>query len=378
MRQLQARDLSIETVGSMRKIDRDEWDRLAKDIYMSHGWLQVIEEAFLDPVDHRYFLARADGQLVGAAVVHIQPPSRDVFTLDDAVFGRLKHLASGLGLSVLPSMICGPLRTYGQHLVYDDHFKPEERAIIATTLLDAMEEEAEQHRVSISFNNVMAREKELMELLSSRGFSKTVNFPLNYLDVRWKTTEDYRKFLAKQKLTREINKNRREGVEIKTTDSVEGCSERLHALLNENYMKYNGKPLPVKKSFIGLCKQHLGPEAVVYVAEKKGKIVGATVMFHQNGVAYLTDVGVDHAATGNDFTYFNISYYRPISDAIEMGLKRIYYGTMMYSMKAQRGCSTTDIFLFHRPRKRLLRRLFVPLFAAHRAFKSRFIRRHYF
>mgnify|MGYP002066086582 CR=1 FL=1 len=108
------------------------------------------------------------------------------------------------------------------------------------------------------------------------------------------------------------------------------------------------------------------------------KVVGTAVMFHRGRVAYVTDVGVDHAASGNDCTYFNLSFYRPVSDAIEMGIRRLYHGTMMYSMKAQRGFQTTDIFLFHRPKNRLLRRLFIPLFAAHRAFKSWFIQRHYF
>jgi predicted N-acyltransferase len=345
---------------------------------MSHGWLRVIEESFLDPVKHRYFLARADGKLIGCAVGHIHQPSEEVFTLDDAVFGRLKQLASHLRLSVLPSLICGPLRTYGQHLGFQEAMDRSKRRIVASALLDALEEEAEKHRVSISFNNVMAQESELMDLLHRRGFSKTVNFPLNCLEIRWKAPDDYRKFLAKRKLVREINKNRREGVEIIQLEAVESCNDRLHALLDENYMKYNGKPLPVRQNFVSVCKRYLGFEATVYAAKKNGQLVGTIIMFHRNSVAYVTDVGVDHEATGNDFTYFNLSYYRPISDAIAMGMKRIYYGTMMYSMKADRGCTTTDIFLFHRPRPRFLRKLFKPLFAAHRAFKSWFIQRHYF
>jgi len=363
---------------SISLVDREAWDRLADDVYMSHGWLRVIEEAFLDPVEHRYFLVRAGGRLLGASVAHIHQPSGDVFTLDDSVFGRSKPIVSRLGLSVLPSLICGPLRAYGQHMIFDKDIDTGERRTVTSTLLNAMEREAEKRRVSMSFNNVMCHERELIEQLEHRGFGRTVNFPLNYLDICWKTPDEYHTFLSKRKLKREINKNRREGVEITSMDSIGADDERLHELLNENYQKYNGKPLPVKTNFIRLCKKYLGDEAMVYVAKKKGMIVGTIVMFHRNRVGYVTDVGVDHAATGNDFTYFNLSYYVPVTDAVISGIERIHYGTMMYSMKSDRGCRTTEIHLYHRPRNRLLRRFTVPLFAAHRAFKYRFIQRHYF
>ena len=368
----------MEVVESISLASKDEWDRLADDIYASHGWLRIIEESFLDPVEHRYFLARADGRLLGTSIAHIHLQSKDAFTLDDSVFGRTKQAASRLGLSLLPSLICGPLRAYGQHLKLDGGLDTETRNTVATALLDAMEKEAESRRIPISFNNVMRHEQDLMDLLKRRRFAWTVNFPLNVLDIHWKTPHEYRSFLAKRNRTREINKNRREGVEISLVDAAEPEDDRLHDLLDENYVKYNGKPLPIKRNFIRLCRQYLGPEARIYTARKNGRIVGTAVLFHRDGVAYVTDVGVDHVATGNDCTYFNLSFYRPVSDAIGLGVQRLYHGTMMYPMKAQRGFQTTDIYLFHRPRNRLLRTLFIPLFAAHRAFKSRFIRRHYF
>lgn len=351
---------------------------MAHDVYMSYGWLRVIEESFHVPVDHCYFLVRVNGTALGGAVCHVHSPTRDAFTLDDAVFGRFNRLACKLGFSILPSLICGPLRGYGQHFIFQEHLDSTERHTVASVLFDALEKEADRRRVSISFNNVMVGEQDLQELLKARGFSQTVNFPLNYLEVRWQDPSGYRKLLAKRKLVREINKNRREGVEITQLDEVEPCKERLHDLLNENYMKYNGKPLPVQASFVSLCKKFLGPETIVYIAKKKGKIVGTILMFHRNEIAYVTDVGVDHRSTHNDFTYFNLSYYQPIFDAIGMKLKRIYYGTLMYTMKAHRGCTTTEIFLYHRPRRRLFRWLCVPIFTVHRTLKAWFIRRNYF
>lgn len=378
MKRLFARDCVVEVLPSIKDISRIEWDTLALDVYMSYGWLRIIEETFLDPVEHCYLLARANGKLLGGVACHVHQQSQDVFTLDDSIFGRFKFLAARLGLSILPSLVCGPQRAYGQHFIFDEHLDSAERQIVASALFDALEREAEDRCITITFNNVMAEEQELLEMLNNRGFSKTVNFPLNYLEIRWKNPAGYRKSLAKRRLVKEINRNRKAGVEISQLDSVELYKDRLHELLDENYQKYNGKPLPVRKDFFSLCKEYLGSEANVYVAEKRGQIVGTIIMFHRNAVAYMTDVGVDHRATGNDFTYFNLTYYRPVSDAIGMNINRIYYGTMMYQMKARRGCTTTETYLYHRPRHRLFRLLLVPLFAVHGALKAWFIKRYYF
>jgi len=377
LKNLSTRDCSVVVHPSIKDVERTEWDRLAHDVYMSHGWLQTMEESFVSPVDHRYFLVLADGVLIGAAVCQIQYPTSGVFTLDDVFFGRLKGLTARLGLSFLPSLVCGPLRGYGQHFTLQDDFSFQDRQVVASILFEALEREAAMLRLSISFNNVMAEERELVHLLEERGFLKTINFPLNYLDIQWKNSDEYLNFLAKRKLTREVNKNRREGVKITQLETVGSCESRLYELLNDNYLKYNGKPLLVRNEFISLCKKFLGSEAIIYMAEKEGAIVGTTIMFHREGIAYVTDVGVDHETAGNDFTYFNLTYYKPCFDAIAMQLKRLHYGTMMYPMKAKRGCSTMETYLYHKSRFRVLQVAAGPLFAIHRRFKTWFIKRFY-
>lgn len=341
---------------------------------MSHGWLQTMEETFIADVEHLYFMVLDDDVLVGAAC-YIHRPTDDVFGMDDAIFGRYKPLARRLGFSALPALICGPLRAYGQHFIYHADLKSSQRREVATALFDAIERVAANRRLSIGFNNVMVEQRELARQLDERGYGRTINFPLNYADIRWKTLAEYRRFLAKRKLTREINKNQKEGVSITRLQTVGNHADRLHQLLDGNFQKYNGKSLTMRSDFAARCKKHLGNNAIIYVAIKNGNIVGTTILFHRGGIAYVSDVGVDHDTCGNDFTYFNLTYYRPFADAIAMGIERIYYGTMMYTMKAKRGCSAVETSLFYRPRSRLLQIASAPLFTAHASIKSWFIRR---
>lgn len=368
---------SVVVHTSITHVAQPDWDRMAGDVHMSHGWLRTIEETFLAPVAHRYLLVMDKGVLIGAAVCHIQYPTNDSFTLDDAIFGRFKDFAAILGLSVLPSLVCGPLRGYGQHFLLPRDLTGEDRQTVTAILFDALEREAASLKLSISFNNVMAEEHELMQVMEQKSFNRTINFPLNYLDIQWSSQDEYLKFLANRKLTREVNRNRKAGVVITQIETVGSCQHRLHQLLNENYMKYNGKPLPMREDFSSLCKKYLGSETIVYVAVKEGAIIGTSFLFHRQDIAYVVDVGVDHATAGNDFTYFNLTYYRPTADAVRKRIKRIYYGTMMYAMKSRRGCATTPLYLYHKPRRRLLRAAAGPLFSIHRSFKSWFVNRFY-
>ncbi len=87
---------------------------------------------------------------------------------------------------------------------------------------------------------------------------------------------------------------------------------------------------------------------MIYVSFKKDRLTGVKVLLKRNKVSYMRLIGIDHEMAGNDFTYFNIGYYRPIMDAISDKIKRLYYGPAMYEMKARRGCRTSDLYIYYK------------------------------
>jgi len=368
---------SVQIHKTITDIKPSGWDRLASDVYMSYGWLKTVEETFTAPVKHRYFIVKDDDMLVGAAVCGIYLPSNAVYTQDDIIFGRFKRLVARFHFSMLPLLICGPLRGYGQHFILDAKLTPLQRETVFRVLLDAIEKEAKRLMLSISFNNVLDDEDEMVQLLKERNYGLTVNFPMNYMDITWESFREYKKMISKRKLVHEINRNRREGVTIRKLGTVEDCEDRLYELLEFNNRKYCSKPLMVRRGFFSRCKPNMGDDANVYIAEKKGKIIGVSTLFHRDGVGYISDVGVDHKTAGNDFTYFNVVFYRIIEDAITMRLNRICYGILFYHMKSRRGCSGMNTYVYYKPRYRLWQTFIVPLFAIHMRIKTWFIRRFY-
>jgi predicted N-acyltransferase len=370
---------SARVFHSIDHLMKDQWDRLVQDnVYMSYGWLKTVEETFIGDVGHRYIVLPDHQGILGAAVCQVFNKSDKVFDLDDCMFGRYKKAITALGFSFLPAFVCCPIKGYGRHFLFHEGLDPARKEIVAKGLIRAIETEAFKHGLSVSFTNVTTDESELIRLLRRRDYRRTLDHPITYLDIGWPSFSGYTQYVKRLRgssrvIRHEINKNRRAGVTIRELRTVEGCEERLHDLLEKNYQKYNGKSFPYRRAFFSRVKQNLREDAVIYVAEQYGEIVGVSLLLHRADVGHMSVIGVDHEQTSNDFTYFNIGFYRPIRDAISAGRKKMYFGTRSYKLKARRGLKVLDAHVYHRPSRRMLNAPLKPLFAVHSRIKPWFL-----
>lgn len=370
---------SARVFHSIDDLTKDKWDRLAQDnVCLSYGWLKTVEETFIGDVGHRYIVLLDHQGTVGAAVCQVFNRGDKVFNLDDCMFGRFKKAFNGLGITFLPAFVCCPVKGYGKHILFREGIDSATKEIVAESLIRAMEAEASKHGLSVSFTGVTNDESDLIRLLRQRGYRRTLDHPITYLDIGWPSFSGYKQYVKRLRgssrvIRHEMNKNRRAGVTIRDLRNVEGCEDRLHDLLEKNYRKHNEKSFPYRRGFLSRVKQNLKEDAVIYVAEKHGEMVGVSLLLQRAGVGYMSVIGVDHEQTANDFTYFNIGFYRPIEDAISLGRKKVYFGTLSYKLKARRGIKAMDAHVYHRPGQRMLGAPLKPFFAVHSRIKPWFV-----
>lgn len=372
---------TVEIVNSIKGLKREEWNSLIGDnILASYGWLKTVEETFIGDVKTKYILVEDSGMLVGAAVCYIsvRPVNFDV-DMDNFMFGKLMKYTSKLGISFMPAFICCPMKCHGKHFLVEEGVDEEKKEVIMSELLDAIEKESSAIKLSLSFTNVLDEETKLIQLLDKRGYHKMVGLPLNYLDIEWSSFEGYMKHVGsinkntKKNIRNEINKNRREGVIIKSLEELDGYEDRLYELVNINHYKHNLTPCPFKREFFRKLKENLGEDVVIYVSIKKDRLTGVCVLLKRNKVGYLSVIGVDREMAGNDFTYFNIGYYRPIMDAISDKTTRMYVGVAMYKLKARRGCKVSNTYVFYKSFNKIKNFIVKPWFDFH----SLWIRKNY-
>ncbi len=345
----------ITIVNTIKELEKDEWDATIDDnIFASYGWLKTVEETFIGDINPKYIIVLDSSKLIGASVCYLINKTDKSVNLDNLLLGRLKKFTSKLGISFLPTFLCSPMRCYGKHLLIAKEVDSKYKEIIADELFTAIEKEASCHGLSVCFYNVMDDEAELIQLLNKRGYIRTLGLPLNYLDIEWSSFSEYVNHLKgisrkmKNNVRTQINRNRKEGVVIERLENPANYEDRLYELVNSNYYKHSRTQFPFKREFFRKLKENLGEDTVIYVSFKKDRLTGVKVMLKRNKVSYMQLIGIDHEMSGNDFTYFNMCFYRPIMDAISDETKRIYGGLGMYEIKAKRGFRTSDLYIYYK------------------------------
>jgi predicted N-acyltransferase len=364
---------SVRSIKSIKELREEDWESLTgTHAFSSYGWLKTIEETFTEDANPRYVLLEDGGRLQGAAVCYVLGIDFKYGSFNELMFGRLTALASSLGMTFHPLLVCNPMNGYGSHFLFGDQLGNESKAVAQKTLLEGIENLARKEGIPIGFINVTDNEKELAELLKKSEYEISSGPPVHYMDIPWTSFDQYLTHIGsissktRSSIRREINKNRNEGVSIKPINDIEKNADRLMELVRTTYSKYNRNPLPFNRLFFIRLKENLGDRALVYGSFRSEEITGVISVLKQRDEGYITMPGMASDRASNDFTYFNITYYRPIEDAISKGLKRLYFGTGADDLKRRRGCSRLDTQLFFKPsngRRSLVTRAW---FAIHR------------
>jgi len=361
---------TIRIVESITEIDKNDWDRMIDDnVVASHGWLRTVEETHIVDLRPRYVLLCEARKPIAATVCYRSEPKDRVVDLDDLLFGRLKGFASSIGLSFLPALYCGPLHCYGKHFLIDPTLSGSMRYQAAAQLFDAIEQLATSESLSLFFVNLFDDEGEVLTLSSDRGYHKTSVFPACYLDVKWKSFEEYiddvRGFSRNmsKNVKKEIRKSERAGIRIERIENIAPHESRLHELANAHWTEYNAVPFPYRAAFFSKILVNLENQAVFYGAFKGAELVGFSLKLERGGTAYGQEVGIDRSLPRTGAVYFSLCYYKLIMDAVAGETARFFFGRGLPEAKVRRGCKTRDTYMCYRADSKLKNAALQPLLA---------------
>ena len=346
----------VKIYNKISEIDKKFWDGLAGDnIFLCYARLKTYEEATVSP-SLPYYITLSDGSNISAAsVCYLDKKKENSRSIDNILLGRFKSIKWIRKPSFLPALMCGSKNGYGSHFLFSKDLPENETIYLFNQLTDIIENIAEKNNASVYFSNVMKNEKSLIQILTKRGYYKTYSLPLNYIDIKWTSFRDYKKSVSKEHpsmkktIPRDINKNRKAGIEIIELQNIEQHWKRLIELLKINHDKYNTNTFILKPDYFLQLKNNFGSDAVLFTAIKGAEIVGVCILIKKNNNAALTRVGIDHNISPGDLTYFNIVFYEPIKKAIDSGMEKIYCGNAFYEMKGRRGFKAADTYIYYKP-----------------------------
>jgi hypothetical protein len=274
-------------------------------------------------------------------------------------------------LGLLPSLVCGAEARTGEPVLLRAAATVAERTQVVEALVGAMEETAREKGWTICFRYVKRASSPTVEVLTSRGYLHGSDFPTARLDLdpSWHSLADFRRGLkpihpnTAESISNELNRAKRAGLTIVRLEDPALYRERLHGLMDAHSVRLNRQPFPFRADFFDQLKARLGEKAVIYVARIGEEWAGALVALHGDDETILLMIGIDHKIGRAAAAYFNLTYNRPIEDAITAGHRRVYFGTAAYQAKARRGCGCMETDFYLRARsgvQELLLRILCP------------------
>jgi uncharacterized short protein YbdD (DUF466 family) len=199
-------------------------------------------------------------------------------------------------------------------------------------------------------------------------YARTSEAPMACLDVAWDSFDGYLRHLKRthphtaKNIRNECNRARREGVVIERWRDTDVDPARLHALLDAHNRRRNDAAFAFDASLAPRLLDVLGDRALIDVARVGAQVIGVTIGVRDDERAHQLFVGLDTGVRARASLLANLCYNEPIRKLTESGIRRIYYGQLLYEFKALRGCTLIDSDLLLRPRGVLRRQLLRPLF----------------
>jgi len=342
----------IREVSSITSVDHSAWDKLAGDeVLATCGWLRTVEETYATDVEPRYYLVHEGKHLVASAVCYLSVPTARDFTLDTTVFGKFAKAAAGMGLALLPAVLCGPISSCGSHILVASDLRSGERVALLEELLDRLESAAFDRGLPLAFDRVFSEEADLISVLQRRRYNHTLHSPMCYLDVTWSNFEGYLGYLRgmsrnmARNTRRDLRKMRRADVVVKRIVDTSPFEEQLYDLAETHWYMHNGASFPFNPDFFASLRRNLREDAVVYGAFHDSSLVGFSLLLEKGEVAIGLYVGLDSARAREAALYSNLCYYAPIQAAVGTH-RRIYFGRGLRETKLRKGCENRDLYLF--------------------------------
>lgn len=356
-----------EIVCSINSVNSVEWNEVIADAAsISYEVLEFSESNTMHGDKARYFLLRDQNQCLQAVSVALCISKDSEYGVEGILFGRLLKRLRVFKNILRPTLICG-LVGHGAPV----KVRPgENETLWISRTLDVMENYARHHQHSIGFSRILSEQKKLIKELENRDYCHAYSLPEARISINWYNESSYLKNLRSINKSfykcakKEINRFQKSGTSIQEWEG--GDAQALTNLLKKHHNERNQIKSEIHAESLSDLKFKLKDDCKVYLAKKEKIIIGVAILLKKGRSGRAWKIGVDHIADDNNFTYFNLAYYKILIDAPSLNLKSIWYGPAALQAKIRRGCEVELTDFYYKPRLIYWAPIYFVLFALQR------------
>ena len=336
---------------SVDSIGKEEIDKIADDGFFTYGWFKTLENSKQKEFPSFYATFYENGRLEAFAPCFIDKTDQ-YFIFGPYVIPFMKtvlNMGSRLRFSQNHVLLCYSPFCYRSKVSLGTSLN-EDKAL--DSVIRKIDDVCKKQKILFSsFLFVSEFDNNLSTCLQNFGYRQFFFRNCLYLDVRWNTFEDYLQSLKhgiRNRIRREMRSCKEGGVIIEEIEDFKNLSTLFSSLFSNLYAKYQKDvEAPFTPSFYESLSDYAKEKTKVFIAKKKGVIVGFSVCIRHNDVLDVFHCGFNYELMEKtDFVYFNLCYYEPIRWAIQEGIKKIYYRMTAEEVKYRRGCKPEKVYSF--------------------------------
>jgi predicted N-acyltransferase len=354
------RDPVVEVHFSIRAIGHDAWNACFRGQVEDYDCLLAIEEADISGFEWRYITIVDDGRVSAAMPVFLCPYALDT-TLED---GRLRKAVRRIrqrfpGFLTLRLACLGSPCTETGAVGFHPDVPPERRAVLFAELLSFFEELAATEKCSLmGIKDIPAPvTAEFGDLLSGRGYASIGGLPTAWLDVDFKTIDEYLARLSsgtRKDMRRKLKSFEQVRVEMRTDfgDFLPEVMALYHDTRNRSEWQFEEL---TPDYFEGILAHMRGRSfCVFYFVEDR--LLAANLIVHDEHIAIDKFFCMD-GEKGRPYNLYFLSWFTNLRYCLEHGIGRYQSGQAYYENKVRLGSQLTANTMFFRHRNPVLQKI---------------------
>lgn len=339
-------------------LSRDAWESVTRDagVWMSWRYLTVLEKTAPENIKLTFALVLRNGEPVAAVAAQIT-------TITGERIG-----AKMLAKQKAKIIVCGNLFSWGPHGVA---FKPGENETelwkgVAEALYRIRRAERLLGQADLQIiKDMPAASAENLKSIHRLSYRPVETDPDMVLDIlpNWKKYDDYLASLnAKyRRAVRDIMKDTEAaGLRVERLRDVGPHAAELHHLYLQIHEQAAVRPVTLNVNYIPALAAAFGDGFRCTVLRNDDMIAGFITTFQNAETAVGYYIGVHKELNANIPIYHRLLHIT-ISDAIEMGCKRLSLGRTALEAKARLGARPVPLFVWTRHRIGALNAVMAPL-----------------
>jgi predicted N-acyltransferase len=369
--------MELKVFRSIDEIDSDFWDSVLPDdeIIKTHRFLKAVEHSNINNCKFWYVIFFKNAKVIANASLF----SMD-FYLDVIAPEFIKNICNNLR-KVFPKFLrlkllgCGtPVATCTNGISISENSYFKEVVTLLTKLILQIAKKEETH--CILYKEYNQQESKAFDILLSMGFIKLHSLPTSFVDIYWKSWDEYFKNLRKK--YRLFIKNDRikldsPKVTIEICEDFGAHADELWALYMNVYRKAEVKFEQLTPQFFKNINNYLKGESSVILIKLDNKIIAFELIIEDKSILRPLYLGLDYKMNEGLSLYFN-SISQIIKHGIERNKKTIELGQTSYYPKLKVGARIEPLYFYIKFKNPLLQYLLkypLKLLFPERTFKTK-------